>query len=394
MGWFGNALKSVGSAAADGLTGGLASGISGAIGGLFGGIGAKKRLKRQVDAQKQLNEQAAKLNYEYGEKAAENAYQRQMEMYERSYQDQSYAAMRGQMEDAGLSVGLMYGGGGNGGAGGATTGAPQGETGGAEAGRADSPAAQQAAAIQQAQLGLGLVSMKKDLAMKDAQIKEINAAAAKQRAEAENITEQKITEVQQRDWVVRGAKEIAHAHYIDRLRKEFEDTQPAEGGEDMEWNDAQFGAYRIVYDGMRNQETRIGVLEAISRTNKNNEESNAAKALARLNNAKADGYWRELQIELIKGKALKAMAAAQKLSAEMKKLDLEHKYGYKMGPLQWVQLGKDGAEFLLSAVNTLVGKKAGAAMAKTIQGMTGGEPKGKVPTMYGPDGKPITWTQW
>jgi hypothetical protein len=107
MGWFGDALKSVGNATADGLTGGLASGISGEISGIFGGIGAKKRLKRQVDAQKQLNEQAAKLNYEYGEKAAENAYQRQMEMYERSYQDQSYSAMRQQMEDAGLSVGLL-----------------------------------------------------------------------------------------------------------------------------------------------------------------------------------------------------------------------------------------------------------------------------------------------
>lgn len=394
MGNFGNYLRSAGNAISDGLTGGLASGISGAISGLFGGIGAKKRLKRQVNAQKQLNEQAAKLNYEYGEKAAENAYQRQMQMYERSYQDQSYSAMRQQMEDAGLSIGLMYGGGSTGGAGGATTGAPQGETGGAEAGRADSPAAQQTAAIQQAQMGLGLVSMKKDLAIKDAQIEEINATAAKQRAEAARITEQKITEVQQRDWIVRGAKEIAHTHYIDRLRKEYEDTQPAEGGEDMEWNDAQFGAYKIVYDGMRNQETRVGILEAISRTNKNDEEKNAAKALARLNNAKADGYWRELQIELIKGNALAAMAAAQKLNAEMKKLDLEHKYGYKMGPLQWVQLGKDGAEFLLSAVNTLMGRKAGTAMAKTIQGMMDGESKGKMPTMYGSDGKPITWTQW
>ena len=102
------------------------------------------------------------------------------------------------MEDADLSVGLMYGGGGAGGAGGATTGAPQGETGGAQAGQADSPAAQQAAAIQQAQLGLGLVSMKKDLALKDAQIDEINATAGAKRAEAGLIAEKKITEVQTR----------------------------------------------------------------------------------------------------------------------------------------------------------------------------------------------------
>lgn len=390
MGLLGDLLGS----AADGMTGGLASGISGAVSGLMGALGIGNKEKRQLQMQKELNEQAAKLNYEYGEKAAENAYRRQMEMYERSYKDQSYSAMRNQMEDAGLSIGLMYGGGGPGGAGGATTGAPQGATGGAEAGRADSPAAQQAAAVQQAQLGLGLVSMKKDLAIKDAQIEEINATAAAKRAEAANLTERSITEMQQRDWIVRGAKEIAHTHYIDRLRKEYEDTQPAEDGEDMEWNDVQFGAYKIVYEGMRNQETQVGILEAISRINKNDEERNAAKALARLNNTKADGYWRELQIELIKGNAMAAMAAAQKLNAEMKKFDLEHKYGYKMGPMQWIQLGKDGAEFLLSAVNTFMGKKAGAAMAETIKGIMGGEAKGKVPTMYGSDGKPITWTQW
>lgn len=367
MGQFGDLLKSAGNATADGLTGGLASGVTGAVGGLFGMIGAKKRMQRQVDAQKQLNEQAAKLNYEYGEKAAENAYKRQMEMYERSYEDQSYAAMRDQMEDAELSVGLMYGGNGAGGAGGATTGAPKGETGGAEAGHADSPAAQQAAAIRQAQMGLGLVSMKKDLAIKDAQIDEINAAAAKQRAEAANLTEKSITEKQQRDWIVRGAKEIAHTHYIDRLRKEYEDTQPVDGGKDMEWNDAQFGIYKIMHEGMRNQETRAGVLEAISRTNKNDEERNAAKALARLNNTKADGYWRELQIELIKGNALAAMAAAQKLSAEVKKTDIEHKYGYKIGPLQWVELGKDSAELLISAISQLMGKKAAGKMTQTIK---------------------------
>lgn len=360
MGWFGDALQS-------GLSGGLSSGLSGAVSGLFGRIGYGSRLKKQVEAQKKLNEQAAQLNYEYGEKAAENAYRRQMEMYERSYRDQSFPAIRQQMEDAELSVGLMYGGGGPGGAGGATTGAPKGETGGAEAGRADSPAAQQVAAIQQAQLGLGLVSMKKDLAIKDAQIEEINATAAAKRAEAANLTEKSITEMQQRDWIVRGAKEIAHTHYIDRLRKEYEDTQPAEGGKDMEWNDAQFGIYKIVHEGMRNQETRVGVLEAISRINKNDEERNAAKALARLNNTKADGYWRELQIELIKGNALAAMAAAQKLSAEVKKMEVEHKYGYKMGPLQWVELGKDGAELLISAVSQLMGKKAAGKMTQTIK---------------------------
>ena len=100
----------------------MSTGISGAIGaglGLLGSIGAGKRQRKAIEAQKnaqkELNEQAASLNYEYGEKAAENAYDRQLAMYNRSYEDQSYKAMVKQMKEAGLSVGLMYGGNGSGG---------------------------------------------------------------------------------------------------------------------------------------------------------------------------------------------------------------------------------------------------------------------------------------
>ena len=108
------------------MTGGLASGISGAVSGIFGNIGYGRRLEKQVEAQKQLNEQAAQLNYEYGEKSAQNAYERMLNMYQRSYRDNSMAAMRGQAEQAGLSVGLLYGGGGvAGGGAGSTSGAGQ-----------------------------------------------------------------------------------------------------------------------------------------------------------------------------------------------------------------------------------------------------------------------------
>lgn len=92
--------------------------------------------RKAAEMQRILNEEAAKTNYEYGEKAADNAMIRQMRMYERSYKDQSYSAMRKQMEDAGLSVGLMYGNGASGGGAGSTSGAPQAETGGAAAGNA------------------------------------------------------------------------------------------------------------------------------------------------------------------------------------------------------------------------------------------------------------------
>lgn len=322
MGWLGDALKSTGNAIADGLTGGLASGISGAVSGIFGGIGAKKRLKRQVDAQKQLNEQAAKLNYEYGEKAAENAYQRQMEMYERSYKDQSYSAMRQQMEDAGLSVGLMYGGGSPGGAGGATTGAPQGETGGAEAGRADSPAAQQAAAMQQAQLGLGLVSMKKDLAIKDAQVEEINATAEAKRAEAANLTEQKITTMQSRDALIQKLIQEGMKDFISNVQNKWKSFAgrdwggiPGEVNKYGEENEL-YGFYGIAENSYVNEEQAMTIAKGIAETNEANANGEAAKALADLNNQRANGYWQELLNATMHANADAVRAAAAKLSAE------------------------------------------------------------------------------
>ena len=68
MGFFGKALN----ATANGLTGGISGGISSAVEGMIGLIGQGKRQKKQLEMQKKLNEQVAQLNYEYGEKAAEN----------------------------------------------------------------------------------------------------------------------------------------------------------------------------------------------------------------------------------------------------------------------------------------------------------------------------------
>lgn len=382
MGKFGEFLKGTANKALGAATGGLATGISGAIGGLLGGIGRKKREQRQLDNQIKLNEAAAKTNYEYGEKAAQNAYKRQMEMYERSYKDQSYAAMRKQMEDAGLSVGLMYGGSGSGGGVGVMSGAPQGATGGAVAGAADSPMHQVAADTQRAELGLSIRMQRKDLELKDAQINQVNATAEKERAEAANITEKKITEMQMRPWITRGAEELSKKDWIQNIRSQYEDEQSVEDKNDVTYHDEQFGDYQIIYKGTRTQQQRADVLKIISETNNNEGQAQAARSLANLNDQKALGYWRELQIELVKGNALAAMAAAQKLDAETKKLDLEHKYGYKLGPLQWADLAKDGADLLINAIGTFTGRKAVTTMTQTMREMNDkyGEQRGAVVT--------------
>ena len=118
----------------------------------------------------QFDGQAASLNYEYGEKAAENAYERQLAMYQKSYEDQSYKAMVKQMEDAGLSVGLMYGGNGSGGGAGAMSGAPKADTGGAVAGQTANAAALMEVENQRKALALQQASMAKDIQLKDVEI--------------------------------------------------------------------------------------------------------------------------------------------------------------------------------------------------------------------------------
>jgi hypothetical protein len=111
------------------------SGIIGKASGILNMLGLGR--KKQMQQQKEMVENAAKINYKYGEMAAENAFERQQVLYNRTYQDQSYANQVAQMDAAGLSPGLMYSKGGAGGGGaGSTTGAPMGATGAAGAGAA------------------------------------------------------------------------------------------------------------------------------------------------------------------------------------------------------------------------------------------------------------------
>ena len=65
------------------------SGIIGNASGILNMLGIGR--KRQIRQQKEMAENAAKINYKYGEMAAENAFERQQVLYNRTYQDQSYA---------------------------------------------------------------------------------------------------------------------------------------------------------------------------------------------------------------------------------------------------------------------------------------------------------------
>lgn len=314
-------LRELGNTFVNGLSGGLASGLSGAVSGLLGNIGYGRRLRKQVEAQKQLNEQAAELNYQYGEKAAENAYNRQMAMYERSYKDQSLAAMRQQAEEANMSVGLLYGAGGAGGAG-AMSGAPQGETGGAQAGNAEGPAAQQAANIATAELGLRMANAKADLDVKKAQIKDIEASAEAKRAEAGLKTEQKITELEQRNALIEKLKQEGMSTWIKNVQENWKafagknwGGEPGKVAKYGQKNEI-YGFYGIAENSYISEQQSVELAKAIAETNQANENGKAAKALAELNSARANGYWQELLNATMHAKADETRAAAAKLAAE------------------------------------------------------------------------------
>lgn len=178
---------------------GIANPLSGIIGSASGilnmlGVGRKK----QMEQQKEMVENAAKINYKYGEMAAENAFERQQVLYNRTYQDQSYANQVAQMDAAGLSPGLMYGKGGAGGGGaGSTTGAPMGATGAAGAGAAADPNAQLQALMSLRQIRMNERKNEAEINLLDTQAEALKAQAGKDKEETQSIIDKRIWEVKQ-----------------------------------------------------------------------------------------------------------------------------------------------------------------------------------------------------
>lgn len=177
----------------------LANPLSGIIGNASGilnmlGVGRKKQIRQQ----KEMVENAARINYKYGEMAAENAFERQQVLYNRTYQDQSYANKVAQMDAAGLSPALMYGGGGaSGGGAGSTTGAPMGATGAAGAGSAADPNAQLQALMSLRQVRMSERKNEAEINLLNTQADALKAEAGKNKEETQSIIDKRLWEVKQ-----------------------------------------------------------------------------------------------------------------------------------------------------------------------------------------------------
>lgn len=158
-------VKQIGQTAVNTLTGGVVSGALGLLGNLFGGGGPSK--KELMEQAWQYEKEGMALQYQYGQQAAENEYARNLRMWKAT----NYSAQTKEMEAAGLSKGLMYGGGGGQAA----------STAGGDGMQPSGPKMNPVeAALQQQAMGLQLKQI-------EAQNKLANAETAKTLAEANKI---------------------------------------------------------------------------------------------------------------------------------------------------------------------------------------------------------------
>ena len=101
----GSVIPGIGTAIGGAIGGGL-----GLLGGLFGGGNSTKDQEKLMEKAWEYEKEGMGMQYQYGQAAANAAQQRNIEMWNQT----NYGAQRQHKEDAGLSVGLMYGGGGHG----------------------------------------------------------------------------------------------------------------------------------------------------------------------------------------------------------------------------------------------------------------------------------------
>lgn len=343
MSFLNNVIGSLGNA----ITGGI-------VGKMFGGGQSFNKTRWQ---QYQMSQDAAQINFRYGEKAAQEAFNRQMIMYEKTRQDNSFEARRKQLEDAGLSVGLMYGQAGQGGGGaGSLGGGTQGQTGGAKA--ADATAAY-GMALQAKQLRLQEIATMADANLKNAQAKEAEESA-------EKIGEDTETVKVMRDLLAENARQEAWGKWLENIPREWalDAENISENGKDS----VEVVKYRnsilnreVVVDGRSVTINRMlsEMLAAAEDAAVKTSDAAMKNAIANLETKKEKYYLLELLVEIQKANNDSIKAAAQKLDAETRRHAMQYNTGEEYNWKTFVDLGL-----------SLVGAAAKFRTKKTAESIT------------------------
>lgn len=322
--------------------GGLIDAVGEGFGNTFSTIQSIFAPRKQMKMQKELMQEQAKLNYEYGERAAQNAYEREQAIYQQSKQDNSFAARKADAMGAGLSPGVLYGStGASGGGAGSTGGGKMGATGTSGGAAPDSTAGIQTL------LGLRQVKLQErkntaEVKLIESQAKEAEASAAAKQAQAD--TENKMRNIRAGiEWLT--GKDMARDLLIKLMYDKTEPYDYKEGSPSVEimkfGNElgGQFGDFAFDKRGY----TMVGKSQEIDmmdrQITKAIEETNKIISEKELNTEKKRGYWEELRIAALNGNAAMVNAIAHKLAAEW---DTGEYTNWKT----WVEMGYKAADIV------------------------------------------------
>ncbi len=342
MGLGANLAGAATSGLAGAVTGGIGSIISGGL-GLLGGL--FKRNNNGVKNQQKLMQQAWEyekegmgLQYNYGQQAADAEYKRNLQMWK----DTNFGAQKREMEDAGLSVGLMYGNGG-------------GQAASTAGGNATQPNAPKTnpveVALQQQSLGLQLKQI-------EAQNRLANAEATKTIAEANKIAGVD-TEGQelQNKW-----QEIENRIQTSRESIEQSNIKAAAANADKAVEDWKMSVLERKYlDNV--QEERVTLL--VSEIAKIQKEGSLAESATDVNYHTARKIEKEVENFYYEMITRRMSAEAAKESAEnmLKKIENDYKLGSDQNLREWIYGGVDRINGILE---TIVKFKNGAQILETI----------------------------
>lgn len=333
-------------AATSGLAGAVTEGIGSIINGglgLLGGLFKKnnnglKNQQRLMQQAWEYEKEGMGLQYNYGQQAADAEYKRNLQMWKET----NFGAQRAEMEDAGLSVGLMYG---NGGGSAAST----------AGGTATQPSAPKTnpveVALQQESMGLQLKQI-------EAQNRLANAQATKTIAEANKIAGVD-TEGQelQNKW-----QEIENRIQTSRESIEQSNMKAAAANADKAVEDWKMSVLDREYLD-KIQENRVTLL--VSEIAKIQKEGSLAESATDLNYQTARKIEKEVDNFYYEMITRRMSAEAAKKSAEnmLKKIENDYKLGSDQNLREWIYGGIDRINGILE---TIVKFKNGAQIAETI----------------------------
>ena len=304
-----------------------------------------KRNKNGLKNQQKLMQQAWEyekegmgLQYNYGQQAADAEYKRNLQMWK----DTNFGAQRAEMEDAGLSVGLMYG---NGGGQAAST---AGGDGMQPSGPKMNPVE---AALQQQSLGLQLKQI-------EAQNRLANAEATKTIAEANKIAgvDTKGQELQNK-W-----QEIENRIQTSRESIEQSNMKAAAANADKAVEDWKIAVLDREYLD-KTQEDRVTRL--VSEIAKIQKEGSLAESATDVNYQTARKIEKEIEnfyYEMIT-RRMSAEAAKETAENMLKKIENDYKLGSDQNLREWIYGGVDRINGILETIAKL---KNGVQIAEAI----------------------------